>query len=692
MDRIIKFVLKQKYIVVALFIIAAAISAIASSMVKINYNLMDYLPDSSPSTIALNTMNEEYTDGVPNARVMIKNASVPHALEIKEKIKKVNGVEDVSWLDDSVNIYEPVEYIDKDLTDDYYKDGNALFTVTIDEDKQEAAVKDIRAIIGDEGCMSGNAVNTATAVELTAKEIQRILVLAVFIIFVILLLTTSSYFEPVLFLLTMGIAIVLNMGTNLLFGEISFVTNSAGSILQLAVSMDYSIFLVHRFEELREDYEDTTDAMVQAVKKSFGSVMSSGLTTVMGFAALILMKFKIGPDMGIVMAKAIAISLFTVLLFLPSATLLTYKYIDKTQHKFFIPPMDGISKFVAKHKKTIMVLFVLCTIPSYFAQNCNSFIYGQSGIYGKGTQLGDDTAEIEEIFGKSNLMVLMVPKGHYSEEKALSKDLNNEKPVTSVLSYSDTVGTTLPEEFVPEDTLKKLVSKDYSRFVITVDAETENQRAFGEVEKIRNIAKKYYGDKYLLVGETVNSFDLKDVVTEDNKVVNILSVGSIALILLFNFKSVSLPIMLLLAIEASVWLNLAVPYFANQTIFYIGYLIISSIQLGATVDYAILFADRYIENRSTMLPEEAMEQSLSNTVLSILTSATILTVAGFALGLLSSNKIISQLGILVGRGAILSGVMVLLVLPILLSSGDFIIRKTTLKLNFCKEEKKIEEE
>lgn len=684
MDKILALMLKYKKVIVLAFIIITAVCMFASTFVVINYNLMDYLPDTAPSTIALNVMNEQYTDGVPNARVMVRNVTVPQVLKVKKKIEKVDGVEKVTWLDDAVNVYQPFEFIEKKTLEEYYKDNNALLTVTINEDKEKQAVADIRSIIGNEGAMSGQAVNSATAMTLTEKEVQKIMVLAVILVFIILILTTTSYFEPVLFLITIGIAIVINRGTNLFFGSISFVTNSAGSILQLAVSMDYSIFLVHRFGEMREQYDDVNTAMVKAVEKSFGSVMSSGLTTVIGFAALILMRFKIGPDMGIVMAKAIGISLVSVLLFLPCATLLSYKLIDKTQHKMFMPPFKKFGEIVFKFHRQILVVFVILTIPSLIGQKYNDFTYGQTGVYGEGTQLGDDTDAIEQIFGKSNLMVLMVPKGEPSVEQELSQRLLREDKITSLLSYAETVGVTIPEEFVPSDTLKQLVSAEYTRFVITVDTPTEGDDAFNMTEKIRSIAKKYYGNKYLLVGETVNSYDLKDVVTSDNTWVNIVSIGAIALILLYNFKSLSLPFILLAVIESSVWMNLTVPYLQGETLFYIGYLIISSIQLGATVDYAILFTDRYIENRAGMNKYDAARQTLADTSLSIITSALILTLAGFMLGFMSTNGIISQLGVLVGRGAVLSSIMVLLVLPSMLSLFDKFIQKTTLNLNFYK--------
>lgn len=677
-----KYLLKHKKIIILLFVVLTAVCSLLSLRVGVNYNLMDYLPDESPSTIALNVMNEQFEKGAPNARIMIPDVEISEAVGYKEQMKKVEGVKEVTWLDDSVNVFQPTEFIDKDLLDDYYKDKNALFTLTIDEDYEEEAIDELRKIVGDNAAISGNAADNATAVKQTTKEVNIITVAVVILVFIILVLTTTSYFEPILFLVTIGVAIMINRGTNIMFGTISFVTNAAGSILQLAVSMDYSIFLIHRFAEMREEYSDVTEAMLEAVKKSTGSVMSSGLTTVMGFAALVLMKFKIGPDMGWVMSKSIVISLFSVLVFLPALTLATYKYIDKTQHKPFVKAPQKLGERVFKVKIPLLVMIAVLFVPSYLAQNNNNFTYGSSGIYGEGTKLGDDTKIIEEKFGKSNQMVLMVPVNKSAKEKALGDELKSDEKITSVISYTETAGITIPEEMVEKDTFSQLVSDKYSRFVLTVDTDIEGTEAFEEVEKIRNVAEKYYGNTYLLVGQSVNSYDMKDVVTSDNTKVNLLAVASIALILLINFKSLTLPVILLAVIELSTWINLSCPYFTDKRLFYIGYLIISSIQLGATVDYAILYADRYIENRAKMKSQAAAKQSLSETVLSILTSASILTLAGIMLGLFSSNGVISQLGTLVGRGGVLSAILVLFGLPVLLVMFDDVIYKTTYKLNF----------
>lgn len=680
MERLVNGILKYKKSILVFFILATVISLFTSSMVNINYNIMDYLPEEAPSTKALDVMNEEYDKGAANVRVVLKDVSIVDALKYKEKIKKVDGVDDIQWLDDVVNIKEPLELQNQDTIESWYKNNEALFSITVNEDKEESAIDEIGEIIGENGMISGSAVNIVFAQETTEKELIKMMVILIPIILIILFLTTSSWFEPVLFLSTIGIAIIINSGTNLILGEISFVTKAAGSILQLAVSMDYSIFLLHRFSEFRNEGLAVKEAMKEAILKSVSSILSSGLTTVVGFAALIVMKFKIGPDMGFVMLKAICLSLISVLVLLPVLALYCYKLIDKTQHKSFMPKFNKFAKVSYKFRHISIILFLLLLIPCFLAQQNNSFSYGASEIYSdESTKIGHDTAAINKEFGKTNPLVLMVPKGDLVSERALCDELENIDKITSITSYAETVGITIPTEYVPDDTLSQLISDNYSRFIIVANVKVEGDETFALIDEIRNLAYKYYDDSYYFLGESVNTLDLKETIEDDNKKVNAISIIAIMIILLLTFKSLSLPIILVLVIEFSIWSNLTFNYFIGNDVFYIAYLIISSIQLGATIDYAILFTNRYIENRETMNKKEATQATISTTTVSILTSASILATAGIILGEISTNSIIAQLGILIGRGAILSLILVLFVLPALLMLLDKLIAKTTKK-------------
>lgn len=680
--------------IIIVFMILTVICTCLSTLVGVNYNFADYLPEDAPSTNALNVMEEEYSQPIPNMRVVIYDVSIPDALEYKEKIKKAEGVKAVTWLDDSIDIYQPLELADQDTVETWYQNSDALFSVTVSSDdiEKKAAVDAIREIIGDDNAMSGTAVTDVLSPVHTSQEIQKIMLIALPIVFIILLLTTTSWFEPVLFMITIGVAIMLNRGTNLIFGEISFVTNAAGSVLQLAVSMDYSIFLLHRFAENRQEGGNVQDAMMKAVKQSMGSVLSSGLTTVTGFAALILMRFRIGPDMGYVMAKAIVFSLICVLCFLPALAISTYKLIDKTRHRAFWPDFHKFAKVVMKVRIPALLLATLLLIPCYIAQGKNDFLYGSSRVYSTNeTQMGRDLLAIEDEYGPSNPLVILVPKGDISKEQQLNDALKADPDVTSVISYVNTVGASIPEDFVPEESLSQLYSQHYSRFVVSLDTEEVEDGWADKVDELHIICEKYYGAEALIAGDLASTEDLRDTITVDNTRVNILAILFVFVILVLNFKSISIPVILTLVIELSIWINLSVPYLQSTTLHYIGYLIISSVQLGATIDYAILLTGRYMDERKTKKRKDAAIESIRVCVLSLFTSAIILTIAGSVLGAISTNLVLSQLGILVGRGAVISFILVLFVLPALLMIFDRLIEKTTAKTSFYKEESRHEQ-
>lgn len=665
---------------VMIFTMVFVVCLLLGNLVKVNYDINDYLPESSPSTVSLELMQEEFDGGIPNARIMISDVTIPEALEYKEKLEAVDGVTAVTWLDDVVSIFVPLSTLDTDTLETYYKDNNALFTVTIEEDRRIEAVSSIREIIGEDNAMTGSAVSTAISTTETVLEVNKISIFTVLFVLVVLVMTTNSWMEPLIVLIGLGLAIVINNGTNLIFGEISFVTNAAGSILQLAVSLDYSVFLLHRFEECRQENPDVKAAMTEALCKSTSSILSSGLTTVIGFLALVLMQFRLGPDLGLALAKGVAISLITVFVFMPSFILLTYKWLDKTRHKDLLPKFDLFGKSVQKMTIPMVCIFVILIIPAYLASNANDYYYGSSNIFGNETQLGSDTAVIESVFGKSDTYVLMVPVGDTATETELSQELNSLPQVTSIISYVDLAGAEIPLEYLDENTLSQLISKNYSRMVLSVDVPYEGEETFALVEQVRNIAQKYYSDTYYLAGEGVSTYDLMETVTDDMVKVNLMAIAAVFIVLLLSLRSISLPIVLVLSIETAIWINLSIPYFMDTPIFYIAYLIISSIQLGATVDYAILMTDRYKENREMMNKKAAVIQTISDVTVSILTSGSVLTVVGLLLGYITTNQLLGQLGIFIGRGAILSLIIVLFVLPGLLYLFDpLIIRKRKIK-------------
>lgn len=675
MERFYKQVIKYRKLIMLIFIAMAVICAFCRQFISVNYNMNDYLPQDSESTVALDVMDEEFDSEIPNARVLIHDVSISEALDYKEKLENVDGVISVNWLDDTYPVTVPLEVYEDDAVETYYKDGNALYSLTIDEEKENETVPEIREVIGDDNCMTGNAVSTAVATESTETEIQTIAIIAVIIVFLILMLTTESWVEPLLVMGGLGLAIVINAGSNLIFGEISFVTNAAGNILQLAVSLDYSVFLIHRFSECRQEQPNAELAMQEALVKSTGSILSSGLTTVIGFAALCMMRFRIGPDLGIALAKGVGISLITVFLFMPGLILICYPLLDKTVHKPFLPPFRKFGGFILKTTLAFVLIFGIMIVPSYVMSTNNEYYYGSSHIFSTGTQYGDDTAEIERIFGESDTYVLMVPRGDEKSERALGNELEDMDKVTSVLSMTSFTGGGIPTDAFPDKLADQLQSDNYRRIVISLDIPYEGDEANTMIESIKSLAEKYYPDEYYLAGAGVSTYDLMNTVTADMTSVNIISIGAVFLILLIMMRNVVLPVVLVMTIETAVWINLSVPYLTGSALFYIAYLIISSIQLGATVDYAILFTERYRENRETLDRKQSVIETVSNVTASILTSGTVMVVVGFLLGKISTHGLLSQLGYLLGRGTICSLICVLFVLPGLLYLTDRLFMK-----------------
>ncbi len=687
MEKFYRGVVRRRRLILVLFLLAAAGCLALKGMVRVNYDVNKYLPAETASTVSLQVLGEEFPGGIPNARVMVTGVTIPQALEYKERLAAAPGVEAVTWLDDAADLTVPLAVMDPDTLASYYRDGAALFTVTVSEEDYVEAVAALRDIAGPDGAVTGSAASQADSATGTMDEVRLIGAFGVAFALVVLALTTTSWLEPLLVLAGLGVAVFINAGTNLIFGEISFVTNASGSILQMAVSLDYSVFLLHRFEECRSAGRDDGEAMAEALSKSTASILSSGLTTVIGFLALVLMRFGLGRDMGLALAKGIGISLITAFFFVPSLLLCTLRLADKLRHRPLTPGLGGFGRLVRRVTAPLALVFVLAIAPAYLASNANAFYYGSAQMYGEQSVYGRDTAAIESVFGRSDTYVLMVPGRDTAVQAALSADLHELDHVTSVISYVDMAGAEVPLEYLDEATLSLLMSDDYSRMVLTVDVPAEGESTFALVEQVRAVAEKYYPGAYYLAGNGVSTYDLMQTVTSDLAKVNLVAVGAVFLVLLLTMRSAWLPVLLVLCIETAIWLNLAVPYFAGTPIFYITYLIISSIQLGATVDYAILMTDRYRENRTALPRREALAATVSGTAVSILTSGSVLAVVGLLMGYLSSNRLLAQLGLLLGRGALFSLAAVLFVLPGLLSMTDKLVmgRRETAEKRLCGE-------
>ncbi|MBB6451649.1 hypothetical protein HNQ94_000070 [Salirhabdus euzebyi] len=674
-------IIKHKKAIAIIFMLLTVISALASLTVSVNYDMKDYLPEEAQSTIAMEVMEEEFEGNVPTNRVMINDVTIQEALAFKEKLAAIDGVSDVTWLDDAIDIKAPLEMANEEDVESYYKDGKALFSFSIREGEEVEITDAIYDLIGEENAMAGESLNTATQQKMAGTESMYAAALLVPIIILILVLSTNSWIEPVFFLTAIGVSVLINMGSNAFLGEVSFVTQSVAPILQLAVSLDYAIFLLHSFAYYRKQVADPHEAMELAMKKSFSAIAASASTTFFGFIALSFMNFEIGSDLGINLVKGILFSFISVMVFLPALTLMFYKWIDKTQHKPFVPDFKKVGSRVVKFRIPSLLLVLLLIVPAFLAQSQTDFTYG-IGDQPENTRAGSDIMKIREHFGESTPMVVLVPRGDIAKEEELVQDLASIDHVSSVLAYVNTVGAAIPPEYLDSSITEQFYSENYSRIILQTNTKTEGEKAFALIEQVQQTAGNYYSDDVYYVGESVTLYDIKNTVQKDNSFVNMLTIITVAFVLFVTFRSISIPLVLLLTIQSAVWINLSVPYFTDTSLVYVGYLLISIIQLAATVDYAILLTDAYKDYRKEMGVFQAVKKTVDEKIFAIAISASILSSVGFILWITSSNPIVSSIGLLLGRGALLSFIMVVFFLPALLLVFDKWIRKTTWKANF----------
>ncbi len=680
MLSLIQFYDRHKKLLYFTFLILIIICAAMATTVDVNYDMTQYLPEDSITKRSISTLESEFS--YPGtARVMISDVTMLEAAEVKKEIEAIDGISTVLWLDDYADITEPEEFIDQRYLDDYYLENNALFTIEFTEGNYstvtDEAIQKIYDITDGKAVISGAAEDSRYMREVVNDEMTKIILIIVPICLLILMLAGRTWIEPLLYISAIGVAVMLNMGTNIVFENISFITQSMSAVLQLAISMDYSLFLFHRYLEERDKGLGVHQALASAVKASFSSISSSALTTVAGFLALVFMSYSIGTDLGLVLAKGIAFSFLCTITFLPLMILSLHRVIDKTRHKAFMPQFKN-SRFV-QGKIAVIIIAILVAVPCFLAQQNNTFLYGDTSGSSSSAAASSQKEQITSLFGESDPVMIMVPNDSVSNEEALCRDLEQLDYVRSVQSISTLAGSAIPRDILPESLTSQFLSENYSRIVAFLNFEGESEMTYQSTEELQNLVERYYPGEWYMAGTGTATTDIKNTIETDNIVITLFSLLAVGAIVLITFRSISIPILLLLVIELSIWINMAVPYFQGNDLVFIGYLVINSIQLGATIDYAILMANRYMEHRTRMEPEAAALAALQTAGGSVITSALILTAAGTAEGIMSSIGSVSQIGYLLGRGAFLSGLIVLTVLPRLLILCDKLIMKTTIR-------------
>ncbi len=685
MSKFAAFIDRYKKAIIIAFLAASLVGVFLFLLTPVNYNMMDYLPQEANSTQALTVMEEEFDQPLPNLNVMVENVSLTQALEIKAQIAAANHVKEVLWLDDTVNLKTPLETQDTDTVETYYKDGNALYMVSVEDGQERAAIASIRQAVG--ACkFSGSAAEQATSQDMAVNEAMKAIVLIIPVTILILVLVTESWIEPLFYLMNIGTPVLINLGTNIFMGEISFVTLAAAPVLQIAVSLDYAIFLSHSFAAHKKVGLPPKQAMGLAMKVSISSIGASMLTTLFGFVALLFMNFRIGTDMGISLVKGILISFISVMVFFPALLLQGNRLIEKTSHRRLTPTFKNVGKGIEKIRIPVFCLILLLMLPAFLGQTHNRYFYGSS----EKTVEDSEAWDIEQTFGVTNSAVLLVPKGESSREVQLCSELEDIDHVTAVTSYVTMVSNKIPAVYLDPSITEQFYSDNYARIILSADCAFEGDEAFTMVEHIQQAAEEHYPGAWYLCGQSANMYDIKTCVQHDNTVVTIITVVSIYLILLLMTRNWLMPVLLILAIECSIWLNMCVPYFTGSSLSYLGYLIISTVQMGATIDYAILLTNTYLANRKELAKKDAMIKTLGDVFGSILISAATLSLSGFCLNWSSTNEVVQVLGGLICRGAILAILMVVLLLPTLLLLMDSVLPHTAIRFKKNRKEEIID--
>lgn len=746
MTKIARFIVDKRKAFYLIFIAAFLFCAASINKVQINNDITSYLPAQTETRRGLTIMEEEFIT-LGSANVMVSNVTYETALELSEKLEGISGVSEVVF----------------DDTQEHYKQSSALFTISFDAEETDPAtieaMNQVLAALDGYDVYASTQIGRDESVTLQ-QEMTVILLIAAVVIVVVLLFTSKSYMEVPVYLIVFVVAAVLNMGTNFLFGTISFITNSIAVVLQLALAIDYAIIFCHRYMEERDNGLDPREADISALSKAIVEISSSSLTTISGMVALMLMQLRIGFDMGIVLSKGIICSMLCVFLLMPGLLMLFSGPIDRTRHRSLVPKINFWGKVIVRLRYVMPPVFlVIVAASAILSARCDYVFDANDTDFDNKPDWRIADEKVADTFGSKNTIAVLVPRGDYEKEQHILErvallpqvtqatglaniEVEDDWMLTDELNprqFSELAGVDIelarllyqayglsveeygaifqdPDdysvplidvfEFLLEQKDKGVVSltgeqadkvddlqeqldvgleqlrgEHWSRLVFVADVPTEGDDTYALLDQIRAIAQTYYGDDVILVGNSTNAFDLANSFAGDNLKISILTALFVMVILLFTFKSAGLPILLVLTIQGSIWINFSVPVLTDTNLFFLSYLVVSSIQMGATIDYAIVITNRYLELKGSMERKQAAVEALSQSFPTILTSGTIMAVAGFLIGGISTDATIGSVGQTLGRGTVTSIILVMTVLPQFLMLGDALIERTAITLN-----------
>lgn len=673
--------LRVPILIVSVLLLIPSIFGFLST--RINYDILSYLPSDIETMKGQDIMLDEFGKG-GFSLVMLDGMDDKDVEKVKEKIEKVDHVCDVLWYDTLADVSLPKEVLPDDIYDFFNTDNSTMMAVFFDEatsaDGSLEAVKEIRSIAGEQCFVSGMSSVVEDIKDLTMQEAPMYVVIAVILTSIILALTMDSFLIPLFFMLSVGMAIIYNMGTNFIQGEISFITEALAAVLQLAVTIDYSIFLWHSYKEEKEKHPgDNKEAMAIAIGKTITSVVSSSITTVAGFLALCFMSYELGMDMGIVMAKGVVIGVICCITVLPSMILVFDKALEKTMHKDLVPSLEKPSKFIIKHHAAFIVLFIVVLIPAVYGQINTNVYYNLTDTLPKDLNSVIANTKLDEEYNMATTHMLLVDADMKPKEvNSMLDEMGKVDGVSFSMSLDTLIGPSIPREIVPDSVTKILKSDKWQLMLVGSEYKVASDEENAQIDELSKILKSYDKDG-MLIGEAAATKDLIDITDHDFKVVNIVSIAAIFIIILVALRSVSLPIILVAVIEFAITVNMGVPCFTNTTIPFIASVVIGTIQLGATVDYAILMTTRYKTERNAGKDKhEAVTIALTTSMKSIMVSALGFFASTFGVGVYSSVDMISQLCTLMSRGAIISMITVICILPSMLMLFDKVIINTTM--------------
>ena len=676
-----KWIAKHKVLIVIISMLLLIPSFLGMAATRVNYDILSYLPDSLETVEGQDIMVDEFGMGA-FSMVVVEDMELKDVAKLKEKFQDVEHVKDVLWYDSVADLSIPVSMIPAKFKDGFFNGDAtmmiALFDDTTSSDAAMEAVTDMRKIANEQCFISGMSGVVTDIKNIALQEMPIYVVIAACLSLLVLLLAMDSLVIPVLFLLSVGIAVVYNLGSNIFLGEVCYITKSLTAVLQLGVTMDYSIFLLNSFEAYKKKYDAKDRAMAHAIADTFKSVAGSSVTTIAGFLALCVMTFALGRDMGIVMAKGVVIGVICCVTVLPAMILVFDGVIEKTKHKPLIRSMDKPSGFITKHYKVWLLIFLILLYPAVYGNNHTQIYYNIDKSLPATLDSNVSNEKLKEDFDMSTVHMVLLKNGLDSKEKTQMLDqIDKVDGVKWSLGMNSLIGPTFPESMIPSNIKEMLQSDNYEVQFICSEYSSATDECNAQLDEIQKIVKKYSPES-MVIGEAPLMKDLQDTTDVDLQRVNILSMAAIFLIILFVFKSISLPFILLAVIEFAIFVNMAIPYYQGVTLPFVASIVIGAIQLGATVDYAILMTSNYQKQRHLgKTKKEAISIAHKFSMKSIIVSGCSFFAATFGVALYSKVDMIGAICTLLARGAVISTIVVLLVLPAMFMVFDPIIVHTS---------------